>query len=72
MITDDELREITEIAAAADCADFRPLLYVIPYVAVSHLLKEVAVSKRAHPLSPEYVIEELPTELFDAIELERA
>ena len=71
-ITADELRDIEEIAAAADCADFRPLLYVIPFADVSHLLKEVPVSKRAHPLSPEYIIEELPTELFDAIELERA
>jgi hypothetical protein len=71
IITDDELREIEEIAAAANCADFRPLLYLIPFIGVSHLLKEVPVSKRAHPLSPEYIIEELPTELFDAIELER-
>jgi len=45
---------------------------LIPFVGVSHLLKEVPVPKRAHPLSPEYVIEELPTELFDVIELERA
>jgi hypothetical protein len=71
-ITDDELHEIEEIAAAADCADFRPLLYLIPFVGVSHLLKEVPVPRRAHPLSPEYIIEELPTELFDTIELERA
>lgn len=72
IITTIELREIEEIAAAADYADFRPLLYVIPFGGVSHLLKEVPVSKRAHPLSQEYIIEELPTELFDAIELERA
>ena len=61
-----------KLPLAADCADFRPLLYVIPFVGVSHLLKEVSVSKRAHPLSQEYIIEELPTELFEAIELERA
>lgn len=72
IITDDELREIEEIAAAADCSDFRPLLYLIPFVGVSHLLKEVPISERAHPLSQEYIIEELPTELFDAIELERS
>lgn len=72
IITADELHEIEEIAAVANCADFRPLLYVIPFVGVSHLLKEVPVSERAHPLSQEYIIEELPTELFDAIELERA
>ncbi len=70
-ITTDELREIHEIADAATHSDFRPLLYVIPYAGVSHLLKPVPVSERAHPMSQEYVIEELPTELFDTIELER-
>ncbi|MBI3374798.1 MAG: hypothetical protein HY017_24000 [Betaproteobacteria bacterium] len=65
------MNDILAIEAAAQSADFRPLLYVIPFVAVSHLLKEVPVSRRAHPLSQEYIIEELPTELFDAIELER-
>ena len=71
IITDGELSEIEEIIAAADYSDFRPILYLIPFAGVSHLLKEVPVMKRAHPLSQEYVIEELPTELFDAIELEK-
>jgi hypothetical protein len=35
------------------------------------MLKEVPVAERAHPLSQEYIIEELPTELFDTIELEK-
>jgi hypothetical protein len=70
-ITADELNEITEIATAATPADFRPLLYVIPFLGVSHLLKDVPVAERAHPMSQEYIIEELPIELFDAIELER-
>ena len=51
---------------------FVRFFYLIPFVGVSHLLKEVPVPKRAHPLSPEYIIKELPTELFDVIELERA
>jgi hypothetical protein len=71
VITPDQLREIEQIAGAADRADFRPLLYVIPYVGVSHLLKDVPVAERSHPLSQEYIIEQLPTGLFDAIELER-
>ncbi|BBO81576.1 hypothetical protein DSCO28_21420 [Desulfosarcina ovata subsp. sediminis] len=71
IITDVELDEIKEIIAAADYSDFRPLLYLIPFAGVSHLLKEVPVSDRAHPLSQEYIIEELPTELFDTIELEK-
>jgi hypothetical protein len=71
IITERELNEIEEIIAAADYSDFRPLLYLIPFGGVSHLLKEVPVRNRAHPLSQEYIIEELPTELFDAIELEK-
>jgi hypothetical protein len=71
LINADELHEIEEIAALADCADFRPLLYVIPFHAVSHLLKPVPITRRAHPMSQEYVIEELPADLFDTIELER-
>jgi hypothetical protein len=72
LITDEELQAIEEITAAAACADFRPLLYLIPMSGVSHLLRVVPVAKRAHPMSQEYIIEELPTDLFDAIELERA
>jgi len=72
VITAEELNAIEEIAAAAETADFRPLLYVIPFASVSHLLREVPVAERAHPLSPEYIIEELPTDLFDAIALEKA
>jgi hypothetical protein len=71
IITDIELSEIEEMTQAATCADFRPLLYLIPYPAVSHLVKDVPISKRSHPLPQEYVIEELPTELFDVIELEK-
>ena len=72
VITADELHDIEQIAEAAERADFRPLLYIIPFVGVSHLLTEVPIEKRAHPLSQEYIIEELPTDLFDAIELEKA
>jgi len=72
VITVDELREIEQIASVAEIADFRPLLYVIPFVVVSHLLQEIPVSDRAHSMSPEYIIEKLPTDLFDAIELEKA
>lgn len=72
VITADELREIEGIAAAAETANFRPLLYVIPFVAVSHLLREVPVPERANSMSPEYIIEKPPTDLFDAIALEKA
>jgi hypothetical protein len=71
IITEDELNEITAVVATAQAADFMPLLYVIPYNGIAHLLREVPVSQRAHPLSEEFVIEALPGELFDVISLHR-
>jgi hypothetical protein len=41
----------------------------MPYDKVAHLLKNVPVADRAHPLSVEFVIEELPRNLFDVIEI---
>jgi len=38
---------------------------------VKQLVQEVPVSRRAHPLSAEYIIEELPGDRFDLIELRR-
>jgi hypothetical protein len=61
--------EILEIAAAAQTQDFRPLLLVIPALPITDLLHAVAVKDRASLLSEEYIIESLPRQLFDAIEL---
>lgn len=72
VISDSEASEITAIVQAAQAADFTPLLYLIPYDPVAHLVREVPVDQRAHPLSEEFVIEALPGELFDVISLERS
>jgi hypothetical protein len=61
--------EILEIAAAAQTRDFRPMLFVIPGVPITGLLRQVAVKDRASILSEEYIVESLPRQLFDAIEL---
>lgn len=66
-ITKDELSEIIDIVTQANIPDFRPLLYLIPTVKVISDLKIVDVSLRAHPLSEEYIIEELDGENFDYI-----
>lgn len=71
VISDDELAEINAIVSEATVEDFHPLLYVIPYDAVSTLVKEVPVAQRAHPLSEEYVIDALPGGLFDVIQMEK-
>jgi hypothetical protein len=69
VITEDQQKEIAAIVDAAERRDFTPLLYIIPYGPVSSLVKEVPVSERAHPLSVEYLIEALPKNSFDVIEI---
>ena len=61
--------EILEIAAAAQTRDFRPMLLIIPAMPILSLLRPVAVRDRASLLSEEYVVESLPRQLFDAVEL---
>jgi hypothetical protein len=68
IVSEKQEKEIALIVEAAERADFRPLLYVIPYPPVAHLVKEVHVKDRAHPLSSECVIEALDRKLFDVIE----
>jgi len=68
IITNREAKDIEKIVKRAETADFRPLVYVIPYHLVARMVEEVPVEKRAHPLSAEYVIERLPRKYFDVIE----
>lgn len=67
-ITRAKRDEVVEIVDRALVAEFRPLLYVIPYATVARLVREVGVEERAHPLSEEYVIAALPRRKFDVID----
>jgi hypothetical protein len=69
IINASQHKEILEIAAAAQPIDFKPLLFVIPGPPIQPLLKSVPVKDRASLLSEEYIIESLPRDLFDAVEL---
>jgi hypothetical protein len=69
VITKSQSDEISAIVAAAQPCDFKPVLLIIPYAKVKKLLQEVPVPMRAHPLSVEFIIPELPRKLFDVIEL---
>ena len=69
-ITRSQKNDILTMASAADVQMFRPLLFVIPYCTVKHLLKKVPLGERANPLSLEYKIEKLPRAFFDVIQLE--
>ncbi|MBI1927909.1 hypothetical protein HYR99_27170 [Candidatus Poribacteria bacterium] len=72
VITQQQEAEIIQTVEKAEILDFKPLLYIIPFNLVTHLVEEVPVAKRAHPLSVEYLIKELPRHWFDIITLERS
>lgn len=71
IITEQQEKDIAAIVDIAETRDFRPLLYIIPFYLVKDLIKDIPVSERAHPLSIEYVIEQLPRQYFDIIEFDR-
>ena len=69
MIGKDEEDEILEGLERAQCRDFRPVLFVIPFKEVEGLVWRVSVAERAHPMSVEYLVESLPRAAFDVLEL---
>jgi len=71
VISATQKEEITSVVTDAEVRDFRPLLYVIPFGRVRRWTKEVPVNERAHPMSVEFIIESLPRQAFDVLELRR-
>jgi hypothetical protein len=63
-------RDIVSIVGLAAHTYFKPLLYVIPYSAVSDRIREPPPGDKAHPLAAEYIIDRLPRSHFDVIRLE--
>ena len=68
IITEVQKDEIAAVMKVALPTDFRPLLYVIPVSMVADTVREPPVEDKAHPLSAEYIIGELPRDCFDVIE----
>jgi len=62
-------KRIHDIAEKAPLTDFKPLLFVIPYTLVKDSLREVDVDDAARASSLEYVIENLPRDFFDVLDL---
>ena len=69
IITSKQKKDLLYIIEHSQNTDFKPLLYLIPYENVKELLKEVKVEDKAHPLSEEYIIEELPSDYFEILDL---
>jgi len=68
-ISKAQYNDIRDILKKSLFADFRPLLYIIPYHGVAKLVQEAPIAERAHPLSLELKIPELPRKLFDVVEV---
>ncbi|HEU4562921.1 MAG TPA: hypothetical protein VFS20_34135 [Longimicrobium sp.] len=68
LINEAQRKEIYDMTRRCTARDFRPVLYIIPYDRVAHLVSDVPVELRAHPLSPEYRVEALPRDCIDMIE----
>jgi TIR domain len=69
-ITPEARHEIEQILDVTVASDYTPLIYVIPTHSIRNLIKKVDVSRRAHPFSPEFIIEDLPRSKFDIITTE--
>ncbi|MBY5854312.1 hypothetical protein HFN51_27805 [Rhizobium leguminosarum] len=68
-ITDEQAREIQAICEIAPLNQFRPLLCVIPRLEVLPYSQTVDVRAKAHPLSQEYVVADVPQSAFDVIRI---
>lgn len=69
VITFQQSVDIGTVIDASRLADFRPLVFVIPVTGVDGLVEDVPVQDKAHPLSEEYIIRNLPRQAFDVIEI---
>lgn len=68
IINENQEKEIVSIVDLAEQRDFHPLLYVIPYSLVADKLIEPSPEDKAHPLSAEYIINNLDRSLFDVLD----
>lgn len=68
-ITSKQHDEIVGYVAKAEHALFAPLLYVIPRAKVEHLMQQVPIGNAASPFWVEHIIDALPRDSFDAVEL---
>ena len=68
-ITQDEAGQIRAICEGAPLNLFAPLLCVIPRLEVVPYSQRVEVKSKAHPLSQEFVVADVPQDAFDVIRI---
>ncbi|HEX6371434.1 MAG TPA: hypothetical protein VF006_21125 [Longimicrobium sp.] len=70
VISEARQEEIETIVEDSHPREFRPVLFVMPFETVRDRVVEASVRDRAHPMSIEYLVEQLPRDCFDVLELE--
>ncbi|WP_441235516.1 hypothetical protein [Bradyrhizobium sp. 930_D9_N1_4] len=68
-ITAAQAKEIRTICKLADREQFKPLMCIIPRLEAIPYSQTVDVKSKAHPLSQEYVVADLPHTAFDVIRI---
>jgi len=68
VITTQQFQEINLLIDTVQLTEYRPVVYVIPFRSVAKFATQPSLSAKAHPFSPEYLIEALPRKCFDVIE----
>ncbi len=71
IITPIQEKRIQQIVELAERREFYPLLLIIPFDPVKALLVDPEPDQKAHPLSPEFIIEHLPRSHFDVVDFGR-
>lgn len=69
VVTEEVEKKIITIVNNADFEFFMPLLYVIPYNNVATICQPVSAEKKARFDSTEYIIEMLPRQSFEVINI---
>lgn len=70
IIDEREFFLIEGVVNKAVLNDFKPLFLVMPYFAVKDIVKSASVAEVANATSQEYIIEELPRDRFDILDLD--
>lgn len=71
VITEEQRNQIIALVNYADNEAFYPVLYVIPYEKVLDLIKPADTSIKASESSNEFLIEKLPRDCFDIIDMSK-
>ena len=69
IINDEQRLEILDLVNIAEIEDFRPLIYIIPFEDVKSIAIPASVKLAAGLFSKEFIIDKLPRDKFDIIDI---